>query len=232
MQRQQDISSEGKGGPVDRWQWDALGKNVVAALKKNDFDAVYFPTRDRAVDDLLKRIPKKSVVAIGGSVTLHDLGIPEILQKEGWDLITIHEPELSPQEMVKRMRRQLTSDVFLSSVNAITLNGCLVNVDSAGNRVAAMTFGPQKVILVAGINKVCGDIDAAFERIRLWAGPKNNKRVSLIKEKIKLNNPCIQTGLCSDCRSKTRICRVYSITRKKPMFTEVTVMLIGEPLGY
>jgi hypothetical protein len=217
---------------VERWQYDALGEKVVSALRKNDFDAHYFPSRDRAVNHVFGLVPEGSTVAIGGSVSLHELNLIDGLREKGFQLITIYEPDLSPEEMVSRMRRQLTSDVFLSSVNALTLDGYLVNVDSSGNRIAAMTFGPNKVILLVGANKICGNVDLALERVRSVAAPRNVKRINLYKEKIHLDNPCAETGICSDCRSKTRICRVYAVTRRKPMYTDVTVVVVGESLGF
>lgn len=161
-----------------------------------------------------------------------ELDLIERIREKGANLITIYEPDLSTEDMVTRMRDQLVSDVFVSSVNALTVDGYLVNVDSAGNRIAAMTFGPKKVVLVVGVNKICTNTDLAFERIRTIAAPKNNKRIDLNKKSIKLENPCITTGFCSDCRSKTRICRIYSITKRKPMFTDVTVVVVGKNLGY
>lgn len=217
---------------VAKWHHDALCQKVVKALKKNDFDAVYIPDRNEAVQYIMSHISKGSTVAIGGSVTVTGLNIPELARQKGAKLITIYEPDLSAEEMVLRMREQLTSDVFLSSVNALTLDGFLINVDSAGNRIAAMTFGPKKVVLVVGVNKICADIDSAFQRLELIAGPKNNKRINLYKNKIELNNPCSITGICSDCRSKTRICRIYSITKRRPTFTDITVLVVGENLGY
>lgn len=169
---------------------------------------------------------------MGGSVSLRELDISEMAREKGAKLITIYEPDMSAEDIVARMREQLMSDVFLSSVNVLTLNGFLVNVDSAGNRIATMTFGPKKVILVVGGNKICLDVDSAFERIRLVAAPKNNRRINLYKKKIALNNPCSTTGVCSECQSKTRICRVYSVIKKKPMFTDVTVVVVGENLDY
>lgn len=98
-------------------------------------------------------------------------------------------------------------------------------MDGNGNRVAALSFGPKKVIVVAGINKVCSNIDAAYERIRTYAGPMNNKRLGIA-------NPCATAGVCMDCNGKGRICRIYSVLKKRPMSTDFTVVLVGESLGY
>jgi hypothetical protein len=134
-------------------------------------------------------------------------------------------PGLRPEELLAIRRQQLTCDLFLTGINAITQEGWLVNVDGAGNRVAAMTFGPEKVIAVAGINKICKDLDAALERIRYLAGPLNNKRLAR-------PNPCTQTGVCMNCQGESRICNIYSVLRHRPAISDFTVVLIGESLGY
>lgn len=210
---------------VNSWHNDLLGQRVVEALKKNDFDAVYFSSREEAVKYMLDLIPAGAFVGFGGSVTLGELSISEKALAKGAKVLDHNKPGLSPEEKMEIRRRQLVSDVFLSSTNALTLDGCLVNIDGAGNRVAAMTFGPKKVVVVAGINKICRDTTDAFTRIQTVASPRNNKRLGL-------SNPCTVSGTCEDCRAKTRICRAYSVMKKKPMLTDMTVIIIGENLGY
>ncbi|MEW6262706.1 MAG: lactate utilization protein [Thermodesulfobacteriota bacterium] len=217
---------------VGKWHFEALGVQAVTALRKNSFDALYRPNRSAARRTVLDFIKPGQTVALAGSVTLNELDLPRLAGEKGARVITIHDPDLSAEEMVERMRAQLNSDVFLCGVNAVTLDGALVSVDSSGNRVAGMTFGPRKVVVVAGANKICLDVEAAFERVRLKAGPMNNKRIQLYKRGIELNNPCAVSGLCSDCHSETRICRVYTVWRRRPMFTDMTVILVGETLGF
>ena len=122
-------------------------------------------------------------------------------------------------------RRILTADVFVCSSNAITEDGKLYNVDGTGNRVAAMTFGPRKVVLACGINKIVKDVDEAERRVREWAAPMNARRLGL-------ETPCAKTGLCSDCSSPQRICNIRSLLVKRPLRTDFTVLLIGERLGF
>jgi hypothetical protein len=207
------------------WHSDTLGKAAVAALKKNNFNAIYFPTRDETADYVISFIDKGLTVGVAGSVTVKELKIVEKAREKGAQVLDHNSADLTLEEKIELRRKQLTCDVFLCSSNAITLNGELVNVDGAGNRVAAMTFGPKKVVVVAGINKLCQDIDAAFERIKLYAGPMNNKRLNL-------SNPCADTGLCMDCQSKTRICNIYSVLKKKPAITDINVVIVGENLGF
>ena len=208
-----------------RWHNDTLGEIAVNALKKNKFNAIYFPNRQEAINYVMSFIDSGLTVGIAGSVTVKELKIDEEAIKKGALILDHNAQHLTAEEKLELRRKQLTCDVFLCSSNAITLNGELVNVDGAGNRVAAMTFGPKKVVVVAGINKICQDIDAAFERIKLYAGPMNNKRLNI-------PNPCVNSGICLDCQSNTRICNIYSVLRKKPAITAINVVIVGENLGF
>ena len=119
---------------------------------------------------------------------------------------------------------QLTCDLFLTSTNAVTLTGVLVNLDMNGNRTNAMTFGPKKILVVAGAQKVVADVDAAIRRIKTYVAPRNTKQLHL-------KTPCAVTGFCEDCSSPQRICRVYSMIERKPPHSDITVLLCGEPMG-
>ena len=210
---------------TEQWHAELIGEKIVASLKKNHFDAIYFNNRQEATEYILGLILTGAVVGCGGSVTLQELKLAELAKAKGAQILDHNLPNLSPAEKLQIRRKQLTCDVFLSSTNAITMDGVLVNMDGVGNRVAAMTFGPEKVIIVAGINKICKDVHAAIERIKFVASPKNNHR-------LQTQNPCALKGYCMDCQGKSRICDVLSIMQKKPMATDITVVLIGEKLGY
>jgi hypothetical protein len=124
------------------------------------------------------------------------------------------------------MRRQLTCDLFLSGTNALTLSGELVNIDATGNRVAAMFFGPRKVIVVAGRNKlVDGTVHDAIQRVKNRATPPNSRRLNF-------KTPCASTGFCSDCNSPDRLCRVTTVIDRKPRFTDVRVLVVNADLGF
>jgi L-lactate utilization protein LutB len=210
---------------INEWHSGAIGDKVVKALKKNGFEAVYFSRREDAAKFVLDFVAPEMSVGFGGSVTIRELGIPEQAREKGAIILDHLQPDLTPEERMDIRRKELVCDLFLSSTNAITLDGSLVNVDGTGNRVAALSFGPKKVIVVAGVNKVCGDIPAAFERIKTYAAPMNNKRLEIA-------NPCAVTGVCSDCKGDGRICRIYSVLKRRPMMTDFTVVLVGENLGY
>jgi L-lactate utilization protein LutB len=204
---------------------EQCGANAVKALEKNGFAAVYFSDRGNATEHVLNLVPDNAVVGLGGSMTINELGLKETLARKGCVLLDHGIAGLSPEERGKIRKAQLTSDVFLCSSNAVTLKGELVNVDAAGNRVAAMMFGPGRVIVVAGTNKIVGDIDAAEARIKNLAAPVNSRRLNYA-------NPCAVTGRCADCGGTTRICNLTAIIRRRPPFTDIHVVVIGEVLGY
>ncbi|GAA0120756.1 MAG: lactate utilization protein [Clostridium argentinense] len=204
---------------------EAMAEKAVKALEKNQFHAIYFETKEQAENFIMYHIKSGDVVAFGGSVTIKSMDIKKKIRSIGGTIIDHGEPGLTKEEKMDIMRRELTSDLFLCSSNAVTLDGKLINVDGVGNRVAAITFGPKKVIMVVGINKIVEDEEAAFKRIKNIASPKNNKRLAC-------NNPCTNTGKCFDCDSKNRICRAYSILKRKPMMSDISVVIIGEELGF
>ena len=210
---------------IHNWHKEALGEKVVEAFKKNDFDAVYFPTAEEASTFIMDRVKPETKVGFGGSMTINNMGIQNKVEAAGGKVLDHGAPGLTLEEKISIAREEMLSDLYLCSSNAITLDGMLVNIDGMGNRVSAMTFGPKKVIVVAGINKICKDEKAAFERLEGIAAPMNSKRIGL-------PNPCTKTGACMNCQSKSRICRAYSVLRKKPMVTDITVVVIGESAGY
>ena len=181
-----------------QWHNDTFGEKVVKALEKNNFKAYYVSDRAAATEKVFSLIPDGATVGVGGSWTLKELGIPEQLEKDGHTVYDHNKAGLTMEESMALRRKELLCDVFISGTNAVTLDGQLVNTDGSGNRVAAMSFGPQKVVVVIGVNKIVPDLDAAMERIELYAAPINNKRLDR-------PNPCTITGMCMDCQGATRI---------------------------
>lgn len=210
---------------VHKWHNEVLGNRVVEALKRNNFDAVYFDDKNSAVGHILGYVSEGDKVGIGGSTTVSELGLLDELAERGAEVLYHNLPGLSPEQRTHMRRAQIFSDVFITSTNALTEEGWLFNVDGSGNRVAAMIFGPKKTIVVAGMNKVVSDLQAAYDRVCTIAAPKNNKRIGL-------PNPCTLTGVCMDCDEPTRICNAYTLLKKRPSETDFTVVLIGEDLGY
>ena len=207
------------------WHNQTIGAKVVEALQKNHFTASYVNTKQEALDKIATLIPNDVTVGIGGSWTIKEVGIDTLLEERGNTVFNHNKPGLSPEETLEIRRKEMTCDVFLTGTNALTLKGELVNVDGAGNRVAAMIFGPKKVIVITGINKIVTNLETAMDRIELFAAPINNKRLNR-------PNPCTVTGECMDCQGPTRICNVTTVMHKKPAATDVEVIIIGEELGF
>jgi hypothetical protein len=201
-------------------------RKAVEKLEAHEFKAVYVKTKEDAVQGIWKYITPQTKIGVGGSVTIRSLGILEELKTEG-NILYDHwaGPGLYTEESNRIRKSQLVSDLFLSSVNAVTLNGELINVDAVGNRVNSTVFGPGKVILVAGHNKIVEDVQEGLKRIKEFTGPINARR-------LKLDVPCTKLGRCVDCNSPKRICRVIVIHERKPLFTDILVILVGEELGY
>ncbi len=207
-----------------QWHMETIIQRTLEALENNGFTVEYAANIVQATEAILNMIPTTALVGVGGSITVRELGLVQALQARG-NPVAQHWGDYSPAERMKIRRQQLTADIFLTSSNAITEKGQLVNVDGAGQRVAAMIFGPEKVIVVAGINKVVMDLNAAIDRINNVAAPINAKRLNR-------KTPCATTGICSDCESTERICNIMTIIEKKPLLTDFTVVLVGEALGY
>jgi L-lactate utilization protein LutB len=197
-------------------------KKTIESLEKNGMKATYFEDSDSAVNYLIKNIKGEATVGIGGSVTVKSLGIPEKLIDKG-NKVYFHWLESTPEGMDEARKNAARADVYLSSTNALTEEGQLVNIDGAGNRVASMIFGPKKVYVICGVNKIVKNLDAALKRIKDNAY-KNARR-------LKLNTPCAVTEKCSDCRSPQRMCNITTIIDRKPK-DNFEVILIGQELGY
>jgi L-lactate utilization protein LutC len=204
---------------------------LIKTLGKNNISAQYVENKEQALDCIMSMIPEGSVVGFGDSLTLRQIGVVDALTKGKYTFLNPWMPGTSVEESVKIKKRALTSDVFVTGTNALTLDGKIVNVDGHGNRVAAMLFGPDKVIIVVGINKIVENLEAALKRIRDKAAPANVKRHTDFDPM----PPCGTTGVCSDCLSPWRICnktviieRQYNNSKYKPI---ITVVIVGEELG-
>jgi hypothetical protein len=213
---------------VKKWHVEKRIERTVAALRQHGFDAMYIPTKEGVLDKAMELIPPDALVGVGGSVTIRELGLADSLRRRGNELVDHWEAwhrKRTPEEIMTIRRRLAQSDVLLTSTNALTETGHLVNVDHAGQRVAAMIFGPQKVIIIAGTNKIVRDVEEAVQRIKHVAAPMNAKRLNL-------NVPCAVTGTCTDCDAHDRICNVTTIIERKPVHTNVIVILLGADVGY
>ncbi|MDR0703535.1 MAG: lactate utilization protein [Planctomycetaceae bacterium] len=206
---------------------DLLGVHVVHALKSRHFEAYYYKTSNEAVEKILQLIPRKESVSWGGSTTIEEIGLIKRLRAD-YDRALDRDQTTSIADRYEAMQKAFFCDNYLMSANAISEDGQLVNVDGNGNRVAAMAFGPKRVIVVAGINKVVKTLDDAMVRARTYASPINAQRVSSLD----LKTPCIATGTCTDCKTADCICTYIVTTRISRPQGRIQVVLIGETLGF
>ena len=209
---------------VKNWHYSTMAVNACKALNGNQFSAEFFSDRGEAIQHIMSLIDPNDSVGTGGSMTLTELGIHEMLIQRGNKLLD-HSTAETINESMAICRQQLTADVFMSSANAISMDGKIVNIDGRCNRIAALSFGPKKVIIVAGVNKIAADLPAAIYRARNVAAPMNAKRLNK-------KTPCAITGLCSDCKSPDRICRAFQVLHQRPYAIEYHIIIIGENIGY
>jgi L-lactate utilization protein LutB len=210
---------------VEEWRYETVGKKACEALKRSGFDARFATRGEEALEFIVALVKPGMRVGFGGSMTIKALGVHERVKALGAEILDHNAPGLEPSRKLEILRAQLTCDLFLSGSNAVTLEGDIVNVDGNGNRIAALTFGPRKTVVVVGANKVVRDLDEALARLETRAAPMNNKR-------LERPNPCVQSGSCEDCRLETRICRVYQILRRRPSLSDFSVIVVGEALGF
>jgi hypothetical protein len=205
--------------------------HLLEILHENNIPAHYLESKDQAFVKVMSMIPKGSVVGFGDSVTLRQIGVIDALEKGPYTFLNPWQAGITVEENIRRKKRALTADIFVTGTNALTLDGKIVNVDAHGNRAAAMLFGPDQVIIVVGVNKIVENLEKALERIRKTAAPLNVKR----HPEFNPLPPCGLTGECSDCSSPWRICnktiiieRQFDNNKYKPV---ITVVIVGEELG-
>lgn len=201
--------------------FDKRGRTLVKNLQNRQFDAYYCETREEALEKALELIPKGASVGWGGATTAQQIGLLDALHSDDYRFI---DRDLAP-DRVQAMRECLLADVFVTGANALSLDGEMVNIDGMGNRVAAICYGPKSVIVIAGMNKVAHDLDAAITRARTVAAPMN-------KQRFPAETPCLVTGSCADCKSPGCICNQIVITRNCRPAGRIKVILVGEELGF
>ena len=207
------------------WTSEKKCRKAVDALAARGFTALYCANAQEAADYILKHATDAKSVGFGGSLSVADFKLTSTLAALGKEILNHGFPDQTPEQKMDIMRRQLTCDLFLTGTNAITLDGRLVNIDGNGNRVASMMFGPKKVIVVAGRNKIVdGDAQAAIRRIKEKASPPNAMRLDK-------QTPCAVTGICTDCNAPQRICRIITILDRRPSFTDLHVLVVNEDMG-
>lgn len=208
--------------------WQLRLTAVKKQLESNNFEAVVVQSAGEAAQFVMDKLlpeSKAQSVSFGGSMTLNSSGLLDSLAAVG-DLTVIspNAPGISIEEKMKIRRQGLLVDLYLTGTNAITEDGLLVNLDMIGNRVGALTFGPKKVVVFVGRNKIVPDLERAMDRIKDYAAPANAMR-------LECKTPCAKTSECSDCNSPGRICNTWTITEKSFPKGRVTVVIINDDLG-
>ena len=199
-----------------------LAETVIKGLKSRNMSGYYAETREDALQTALELIPEGSSVTMGGAMSAHEIGLVQALKDGNYNFIDRD----AVADKRAAMLAAYDADVFLSSVNAMTSDGILVNIDGNSNRVSAIAQGPRKVVFIVGMNKVCGsDLDSAMKRARNVAAPTNAQRFGLA-------TPCTKTGACMDCKSPDTICCQFLITRYSRHADRIHVILVNDELGF
>lgn len=204
--------------------YENQAKSIIEKMRVRKIEGYYCADVEAAKLKLLELLgdsPKS--VAYGGSMTLDENGFKDVIKAKGHELI-IRENYKTPEEIKECKAKTINADVFLMSSNAITLNGELINIDGRGNRVSYMIYGPDSVIIVAGMNKIVSNVEDGIRRVRNFATPPNTVRLNC-------DSPCAKTGQCMDCLTES-ICSQIVITRTSKIPNRIKVILVGEELGY
>lgn len=203
-----------------------LGEKLCKSLLAKGFkSAQYAEDAGSAAKMALSLVPDKSSVGVPGTVTVRELGLIEKLVEKGCTIYHHWDPNLPREGRGARYIEENTADWFVTSANAMTIDGKIVNIDGTGNRVAAMAWAPGKILYIVSLNKVAHDLEKAIARARDTATPPNAVRVGS-------KPPCTQVGHCVDCDSPDRVCRVVTIMERVPIGREAHIILVGENLGY
>jgi hypothetical protein len=206
-----------------RWHFKKRIEETIKAINRNNMEAIYVEDRRAALEEILRRIPEGAIVTHGGSYTIKELGIVEILKKGNYRYLQ-QEIRADDTLQYKLEIKGFSSDVYLTSVNAITMQGELMALDGFGNRAACLLFGPKKVLVVAGKNKIVDTLEEGIKRIKDYVAPVHARRRNW-------DLPCTTAGKCVDCNSERRICNKLAILQYERNKDRISVILVGEDLG-
>lgn len=210
--------------PIDKRN-QLLAEKMIKNLRRRNMEAFYCPTAQDAVAQVQALIADGSSVTWGGSMTIRDMGLPQALRERGTLEVLDRDLVEDAQEKQQMYLKAFSADVYLSSANAISEDGVIVNIDGNGNRVAAITWGPRMVIFVIGLNKVAATVQDAISRARSTASPINAQRFDI-------STPCHNDGVCHNCNSPESICSYIHLLRNSRNGNRHKVVLVGENLGY
>ena len=200
------------------------GELLVKNLRSRHFEAYYCESREQALEKALELIPMGATVGWGGALSAKQIGLLDAMNNGNYNAID-RDKAPNPEQRKQAMKRCLLADVFITGANALSMDGQMVNIDGNGNRVAPIVYGPESIIVIAGMNKVMDTLDAAMIRARTVAAPMN-------KQRFHLQTPCEVTGTCGDCKSEGCICNQILITRNSKPAGRIKMILVGEDLGF
>ena len=200
---------------------ELLAQKVIKGLASRNMTGYYAATKEEALKTALELIPEGSTVTMGGGMSVHEIGLFKAMKEGNYNFIDRNEAA----DRRTAMLQAYDADVYLMSANAITEDGVMVNIDGNANRVSALAYGPKKVVMIVGMNKVCDDIDGAMKRARNVAAPINAQRFGL-------STPCAKTGSCFNCKSPDTICCEFLITRFSSHKDRIHVILVNDTLGF
>lgn len=201
-----------------------LGKQIIKSLEARNMEGFYAGTKEEALKKALELIPEGASVAWGGSMSIQEIGLKEALCRGNYREYN-REDARTPEEKRAVELATYDCDYFLTSANAVSEDGVIVNIDGNANRVSAIAYGPRNVLMIVGMNKIVKDIDAAVSRARNEAAPINVQRFGL-------HTPCSQTGMCFDCKQPDTICCQFLITRYSKHKGRIKIILVNEDLGF
>lgn len=207
------------------WVIEKKVQRTIENLEKNNMQAYYVEDENSLLNKIDQLINEGDTVSVGGSMTLFETGVMDMLRSGKYNFLDKYKADLSKEDIKEIYRKSFFADAYFTSSNAVTENGELYNVDGNGNRVAAMIYGPDKVIVIIGTNKIVKNVDEAIERNRRLAAPANTKRLNK-------KTPCATLGYCVDCNSPERICNDYVLIRKQGQKGRIHVIIVGKELGY
>jgi L-lactate utilization protein LutB len=204
--------------------YENLANTMIANLNKRGFEAAYTSTKEEALEKAMSYLSPGKTVACGGSKSLGEIGFTDALKESDCVFLDRFSAK-TDAERDEIFSKIAICDYYYMSTNAITVDGQLVNIDGSGNRVASLIHGPKNVVIITGMNKVCADVESAYQRVKLSAAPPNTVRLHK-------KTPCAMTGKCGDCLSPDCICTHTVITRRSNIPNRIKIILVGEELGF
>ena len=207
------------------WVNEQRIKRTIESLNNNNMNGYLVNTKEELFSKIEQLVPESSVVSCGGSMSLFEYGVIDYLRNGKYTFLDRYKEGLTSEQITKIFKESFLADAYFASSNAVTEDGKLYNVDGNGNRVAAMLYGPDKVILLVGVNKIVKDIDEAIKRNREICAPANAKRLNK-------KTPCTKVGYCMDCKSNEKVCREFTVIASQNRKDRIHVIFMNENIGY